>query len=334
MDSPHVWAYGRLVAIATSIASRRAATAVWSVLALLVVLEAAHDTIGGLGPDALFEAWIHNLVLIAATALCLSRALTRSSERPAWTAIAAGLACWTAGSLTWSIVYGADRHPPYPSAADVLWLLWYPATAVGVWLLVHGRARHFEVHRWMDGVAVALIVVTWGAAVFLEPAIDHGEEPGIATAVTFAYPILDIMLIGGILGLLGLMGWRPGRTWLTLGAGCAIIAGADAAYAVRFGRNAQFDHSYDFVWAIGALVIAAAAHGPPARLVDSHPAIGWRVIILPLATQALAASIQVYALIVGDLGESERILTLVLLAVASVQIIEARPRAGTKAERR
>jgi hypothetical protein len=52
--------------------------------------------------------------------------------------------------------------------------------------------------------------------------------------------------------------------------------------------------------------------------------------VLPLLAQALAASIQVYGLFFGDLGHSERILTLIVLAIASVQIIVARPRAAPR----
>jgi diguanylate cyclase len=307
-------------------ASRRAGPAIWWILGLLIVFEAAQEVLGGLGPDALFQDWIHDAVLVAATALCLWRALQVTDARGAWLAIGAGLACWTAGTLLWSVLYGGDLRPPYPTLADVWWLLWYPCMAIGISLLLRRRAHRFELHRWMDGLAVALIVMTWGTALFVQPIVQDRNEDALASIVTFAYPILDILLIGGILGLFGLMGWRPGRTWLLLGVGCVIIAGGDAVYAVQFGQHLQLDHDYDFIWTLGAVLIALAAYGPPARVLDHHPVVGWRVIVLPLMAQALAASIQVYSLLGGDLGGSERVLTLVVLAIASVQIIVARPR--------
>ena len=49
--------------------------------------------------------------------------------------------------------------------------------------------------------------------------------------------------------------------------------------------------------------------------------------MLPLAAQALAAAIQVYG-IFHELGDTERLVTLFVLAVSMVQIIVARPRAA------
>jgi hypothetical protein len=85
-------------------ASRRAGPAIWWILGLLIVFEAAQEVLGGLGPDALFQDWIHDAVLVAATALCLWRALQVTDARGAWLAIGAGLACWTAGTLLWSVL--------------------------------------------------------------------------------------------------------------------------------------------------------------------------------------------------------------------------------------
>jgi diguanylate cyclase len=220
----------------------------------------------------------------------------------------------------------------FPTVADVWWVLWYPFTALGVALLIRGHALRFELHRWMDGLAVTLIVLTWGAAFFLQPVIEQPDDTLLATTLTLAYPILDILLFGAILGVYGLMGWRPGGTWLILGAGILINAGADVVYAVQESRGLHLDADYDFVWTLGAVLIAVAAWSAPARALDDRAAVGWRVILLPLLAQALAASIQVYGLFFGDLGHSERILTLIVLAIASVQIIVARPRAGPRRE--
>jgi hypothetical protein len=308
-------------------ASRRAGTWIWWTLGLLIAVEAAHEVVGGPGPDALFQDWIHDVVLACAAGLCLARAFARPDARAAWTAMGVGLACWTVASALWSVRYSGDLRPAYPSAADVGWLLWYPCTAYGIWLLVRRRAPSFELHRWLDGIAVAVIVMTAGVALFLQPIVAGNRESAPAAVVTFAYPILDLLLIGTVLGLLGLLRWRPGRTWLMLGVGCVVLAGADAVYAVQFGDRLPLDRDYDFVWTVAAVLIAGAAYGPPARVLDDEPVVGWRAIVLPLIAQGLAASIQIYGLFFGELGRSERIVTLVLLLIASVQIIVARPRA-------
>ncbi|MEZ5124254.1 MAG: hypothetical protein R2736_22250 [Solirubrobacterales bacterium] len=104
-------------------------------LLLLTGVEGLHELTGFAGPG-LVDNGIHNAVMIAATALCVGRAWYEPHCRPAWLAFAAGLAAWTLGDLTWSILYGSEAHLPYPTISDVFWLAWYPLMAVGVALLI------------------------------------------------------------------------------------------------------------------------------------------------------------------------------------------------------
>jgi hypothetical protein len=294
---------------------------VWCVLGLLVAAEAAVDVLGHGG--VLFDDWVHDGVLVAAAALCLARGATHTTHRSAWLWLGGGLACWAAGSVLWSVLFAHSADPPYPSVADAGWLAWYPLTAVGIALLIRDRVPRFELHRWMDGVAVMLIVLTLGAGLFIQPVADDSGRSLAATMIDFSYPILDMLLIGAILGVFGLLGWKPGRIWLLLGAGCVVMGLADATFAVQDARSAVVDDDYDFVWTAGALAIAFAAWtsgAPP----EHHEVYGWRAIALPLAAQLLAAGIQVLGLFV-DLGPSERVVTLAVLAIATAQIVITRP---------
>jgi hypothetical protein len=193
-------------------------------------------------------------------------------------------------------------------------------------LLVRERVRRFELHRWMDGLAVVLVVMAPAVALIVQPAAARSADSGLATIVDFSYPILDVLLVGGILGVCGLLGWRPGRTWALLGLGCALIALADGFFSVQQARGAIIEGDYNFLWSIGALLIAAAAWAS-APADDTHDEVyGWRAIVLPVAAQLCAAGIQVYALFF-EIGRSERLVTLVVLIVATVQIVISRPRA-------
>jgi hypothetical protein len=72
------------------------------------------------------------------------------------------------------------------------------------------------------------------------------------------------------------------------------------------------------------LALAAWVRAPES---ESNPdaVVGMRAIALALFAQALAIGIQIYA-IFREVGKSERIVTIVVLVVASVQIILTRPR--------
>jgi hypothetical protein len=303
---------------------------VWPALIVLVVAEAVYELARGDDADTLFDDIVHNAALLGASALCLARGLGDARWRPVSLAFGLGLAFWTAGEILWTVLYSGDASPPYPSPADALWLAWYPLTAAGIALLIRLQITGFELHRWLDGVAVMLIVLTPCVALLLEPAVEEGTSSAAATAVNFSYPILDSLLIGAVLGVYAVAAWHPGRTWLLLGLGCIAMALGDGIFAVQEARNAYVDGDYDFIWPLGALLIAYAIWRPPDKPVFDAKVFGWRAIALPLTAQALAAAIQIYSLFFHDLGDTERIITLVVLLIAMAQIIVARPRVSSK----
>jgi hypothetical protein len=297
----------------------------WWLLGALVVVEAVHETTGLGDPDAVLGLGLEAFLLVAAAALCLGRVVYEPRGRAPWLWIGSGLACWAIGTVLWDVVWSGDANPPYPSVADAFWLAWYPTTVIGLVLLVRERVRWFELHRWMDGVAVVLVVMTPAVALIVQPVAGRSSDGGLATIVDFAYPILDVLLVGGLLGVCGLLGWRPGRIWTLLVLGCGLIALADGVFSVQQARGDLLDGDYDFLWSIGALLIAAAAWAVRPEDGDFEGVYGWRAIILPVAAQICAAAIQVYAFF-HEIGSSERIVTLIVLIVATVQIVISRPR--------
>ena len=299
---------------------------VWAVLVILALAEVINELFGIGGPHSLYEVWFHNLVIAAAAALILARAGYEPSTRQAWITFGLAMVVWSIGSVAWSIVYGGRSHVPYPTFADILWLLWYPLMVAGMVYLIRFRVSGFELHRWLDGIAVTLVALAAGFALIVQPAADHSSGGLLATIVNFSYPVLDVMLIGSILGVYGLLGWKPDAMWILIGLGIVTISIADARFALLVEQGVADDGHYDFVWTIGALMIASAAWiQRPSGAGDTGQVNGMRAIALALIAQALAIAIQIYA-IFYEIGTSERVVTVVVLLVASVQIILTRPR--------
>jgi hypothetical protein len=301
---------------------------VWLALATLTALEIAYE-VGLLGgPASLYNVWLHDIVLIAAAVLMLARGFFEPTARRAWLAFGAAMSVWCLGNITWSLVYGGQAHPPYPSFADVLWLLWYPLMIVGIVFLIRVRFQQFELHRWMDGIAVTLIALVAGFALIVQPVVEHSSQSWLAVIVDFSYPVLDVLLIGAILGVYGLLGWKPDAMWILIGAGILASTIGDAAFAVQEAEGVDQSGHYDFVWTVGALLLAYAAWVPSSMDQSGRDEVtGMRAVALALVAQALAIGIQIYA-IFEEVGRSERVVTVVVLLVASVQIILTRPRAG------
>ncbi len=304
---------------------------VGAILVVLTLLEAINELFGLGGPTQLYEVWFHDLVLVVASLLVLARAVLVPAHRRAWFFFALAMITWSVGTIAWSVAYGGQPNPPYPSFADVLWLLWYPAMVVGIVYLIQGRIGRFELHRWMDGIAVTLLVLVAGFALVVQPVAERTSQSLLATVVDFSYPVLDVLMIGAILGVYGLLAWRPDSMWVLIGLAVVTMAAADAAFAVQQARGVADGGHYDFVWTVGALAIALSAwvHTRDTD-VRYEEATGMRAIALALVAQALAIGIQIYA-IFNEVAKSERVVTVVVLIVASVQIILTRPRAEATA---
>ncbi len=298
----------------------------WAVLVLLLVVEAVNELSDFGGPRSAYAGWIQNCLFAAAAVLILARARYEPTARAAWLAIGLATVSWLVGSVGWSLAYGGRASPPFPTFADIFWLLWYPLMALGLFRLVQSRLQKFSWHRWMDGVAVMLVVLTAGVALIIEPAADAGVQGAMASIIDFSYPVLDVLMIGAIIGVYGLLGWRPDRMWILLGSGIVIMAIADSVYAVQEVGGVATDTRYSFLWTTGAVAIAYAAWVRVPGVRDAPVEItGLRAVALPLLAQALAVAIQLYAFF-GEIARGERLVTVAVLVVSSIQIILTRPR--------
>ena len=197
----------------------------WPIMAVLVALYAAHQGLGlgGRGVDRLVDDWINDGLLWCAAVACLVGALRASRSRAAWLLVALALASWAVGDTIWSIRFGVAAAAPSTSVSAVFWLAWYPLIVAALPLLGRDRVPGFELHRWIDGVAVMLLLATPWVALFLQPVAEHSSATGLAVVLDFAYSLGDAVLVGAILGVFALMAWRPGRMWPALGVALTVM---------------------------------------------------------------------------------------------------------------
>jgi hypothetical protein len=295
---------------------------IWLVFAALLIVYAA---IGLAGVSAVFKEGLNDGLLWAATLACFAGAVRATRSRGAWLLVTAALTSWALGDTIWSVRFAGDPSAPVTSVSDIFWLAWYPLILAALALLVRDRVPKFELHRWIDGVVVMLVVVTPWVALFLQPVANQSKASALADAVDFAYPLGDAIVVGGVLGVFTLLGWRPGRMWLALGAGLAVIGLADAVYSVQALEQSYRGGVYDAVWVGGAILIAYAAWCPHPGRLDPWEAAGWPAVALPLLAQTVAVIIQIYGLFY-PIPTAERALTIVVLLMVMVQIVVTRPR--------
>ena len=160
--------------------SRRARLVLRAFQALLVVGVLAYAaqagfSICGAGAQDFFETYVYNVLIAAAAALCIARAVRVRRARVAWAVLGAGLLLWAAGEAYYSLFLADDFDPPLPSVADGLWLAFYPAAYVAIVLLVRERAREYNSSLWLDGLVGALAAAAVGTAL-VAGADHHGRH--------------------------------------------------------------------------------------------------------------------------------------------------------------
>ena len=197
--------------------TRRTAV-VWVGLIVVAIALAIHGVTNAGGETAhdVLENWVSDAAVWTVAIMCLVAAVRARHNRAAWFLVATALVLWAIGDTLWSLRGDPDV---VTSISDVFWLAWYPLIVAALVLLVRDRVPGFELHRWIDGVVVMLVVATPWVALILQPAAEHSSANTLADAVDFAYPLGDAIVVGATLGVLALMGWRAGPMWTALCAG-------------------------------------------------------------------------------------------------------------------
>jgi two-component system, cell cycle response regulator len=262
---------------------------------------ALHELHAVLAPDLslgpLFNRGAHDLVLLAAAAVCLARvpSAPRGPERAAWALIGAGVLAWSFGEIYYTAVLWTDPAPPLPSPADAGYLLFGPLVLTGAIALTRARLRGLPRRLWIDAFTAALAVAALSAAIVLETVQTSVDGAPLAVATGLAYPLLDLVLLGLAVGALAGTGWRLDRTWILLAAGISTFWLADSLYLVRTAAGVYESGGwFDAGWWVGLTLIATAAwQRPPApttRAADERLS----AIAIPLAFGAVGLGLLVY----------------------------------------
>lgn len=194
-----------------------------------------HDWLGlgGADLDEFVGGALYDAVVLAAGVACLLRSRTPGAARLAWLLLGAGIVCWGLGEVYWTVYIDSDPSAPYPSIADALFIALYPFAFAGLALLVRARADELDWRLWTDGLIAALGTTALGAAFVFDFVANRTSGDLAEVATSLAYPLGDVLMLGALVGVIALTGWRPGRTWSLLLLGLAFQAAADIAYTLQ-----------------------------------------------------------------------------------------------------
>ncbi|MFN2540168.1 MAG: EAL domain-containing protein [Mycobacteriales bacterium] len=301
---------------------RRRLRVCWLVLVVTLVAYTV-TTVPGVrshaGYNGWIDGWLQNGILVAATLLIAVRAALARPERLAWASLAVGVGLYALGNATYFAWVQYQDPLPFPSVADAAWLTSYAFLYVGLVCLARGRLHLSQRTFWLDGIVGVLGFAAVGT-VWLQFVLERTEGSAVAVATTMAYPISDLALLVVVVGTCALLGWRPGRVWLYLGAGLALFATADTIYTLRVAAdNYVAGTMLDALWAVAAVVVAGASLQAPEgpRPVRSS---GTSMVVTPAVCVIGALGLLVYG--------TQRQLSVASVVLATTTVVAALGRAA------
>ncbi|MEU9170221.1 EAL domain-containing protein [Streptomyces sp. NPDC048420] len=215
---------------------------------------------------------------------CFFYARTRRVRfRPAWLLFGLSSTMASAGNLIWGwyeVVLGRDV--PNPSYADLFFLCFAPPAIVGLLVLAKRPVTKagwvcLSLDAWLIGGS--LLTLSWSLAL---AQAAKSEGPSVAhTALSLAYPLLDIALVSMVLAL-HFRRSAVNRTAVNTAIGAlALTVMCDALFTSPLLHNSyRSGQLLDAGWFAGSLLLAYAPWATPRHPegVRQHPAGHTRVV--------------------------------------------------------
>ena len=261
-------------------AETRVPKAAWLVL---ILATAAYAGWGAVPDSALYRDVLTPRVLLAFASLlkigylltgallafaCRDRLEEGNPSRPAWALMSVGLFATLAGQLSLAPHQLVSGETPFPSVADLFYLLSYPFLIAA--FLVFLRAHHesgFSTSSLAERLGIVATIAVVGGAVavhMLRPVAAGGGEI-LDRMLNVAYPVLDLVLLMPLALLLRMAlrmrGSHVGGVWALLLVGFVFLAIGDISFAYfsMLGEQ-QLDPYVHATFLLSYGLVAGGAH--------------------------------------------------------------------------
>jgi diguanylate cyclase (GGDEF)-like protein len=259
-------------------------------LVLLALSYIGHFSPGG---TRLYETWIYEGLEVLAALGAFTRAVLVRAERAAWLCIGAALLATACGDILFDFRYGGD--PPFPSAADVAYLAFYPFLYVGIVLLLRRRGSTFSASLWLDGLVAATAAGALAASVLVEVVVKSTHGSRLVVLTNIAYPIGDVLLLALLVFVFSVTRWRPGRAWTLIAVGLLFNTFGDGLFLYNAALGTYVEGTYlDLAWPLSLVLISLAAWQQPGRVariqLQDRTMLGTPIVCGLVATGVLVAA--------------------------------------------
>ena len=226
--------------------------------------------------DPSVRTWAYPVLgVLSACAVLVGVAVHRPAHPGPWVLIALANLLFACGDVVWTLLAAADEAP-FPSLADALYLSGYPVLAVAFLWVIAIRVGKGDRSGMLDAATVAVAAALIGWVVLLSPIVQTAGDP-LELAISVAYPLGDLIVIGVAIGMLATPGARSPAFGLLVASLVVMFAG-DVVYALQVATDTAVDGGpLDLAWLFAYAATGAAALLPSMRgvAVPSPVRIAW-----------------------------------------------------------
>ena len=203
--------------------------------------------------------------LLGAVGVLVGVRLNRPAiERP-WYLMGAGQLLWVGGDALTSVLDRVFGITAYPSIGDLLYLSGYPVIAWGIHLLVRGRRARADVAGMLDSATVTAGIGLLSWVVIARPAFYASHDSLSQAMVSVAYPLADILLVGGLVLLFTTPGGGRSPSLRMLLYALGLLIFADSVYAAGSLYGSGTSKALDALWLASYVLWGMAALHPSMR---------------------------------------------------------------------
>jgi diguanylate cyclase (GGDEF)-like protein/PAS domain S-box-containing protein len=259
------------------------------------------------------------LSAVAATVAGVRR--NRPRQPLAWYLLAAAELTFIAGDTSYNVLTQImHQDNPFPSVADLFYLLTYVFIASGIFLIIRARCSSRDLPSLIDAVIITtgLGLLSW--VYLIVPNFQADGLDWLQRAVSVAYPVGDVLILAMLARLVAGGGLRFGSMRFLMIGAMGIMA-ADVLYGlIQINGVWEIGGPVDIGWALFyATWGAAALHPSMRRLTDIAPLASVGAGRARLTLLALASLIAPGVLLV----QSVRHTNIASTTVATVAVFSA-----------
>ena len=209
----------------------------------------------------------------AAAAVVVGTVKNRPRHKLPWILVAMALGAFISGDITYDVltIYLHENNP-FPSVADIFYLVTYPLFAAGLLGLVRARREQKDAGALLDALIVASGAALLSWIFLIQPYVHAHDMTFFTKAVSIAYPLGDLLILCMLVRLLA--GGAVRNTALGfLSVGAVGLLTADCIYGwIQLHGNWKVGGPTDLGWvAFYVLWGAAALHPSMRELTEKQP---------------------------------------------------------------